>query len=175
MLTCLKTTQQEMTNFTIWLLIESDWLMFSYVPECSKQLHAPPDRGWTKYRVKFADLCWWHTFLPAWNGVFVLPPQSQPSACFASNASGQWGCGATWDAQWFQLRWPQSAMTDHISFLELVVVLMACAVWGPMWGPMWRGRTVLCWCDNQAAVCAIAARSCRDAKMMHLTPLFVFP
>ena len=71
-----------------------------------------------------ADLCWWHTFLPAWNGVFVLPPQSQPSACFASDASGQWGCGARWDARWFQFRWPQSAMTYHISFLELVAVLM---------------------------------------------------
>ena len=117
-----------------------------------------------------ADLCWWHTFLPAWNGVFVLPPQSQPSACFASDASGQWGCGAWWDARWFQFRWPQSATSYHISFLELVAVLMACAVWGPMW----RGRTVLCWCDNQAAVCAIAARSCQDAKMMHLLRCLFF-
>ena len=117
-----------------------------------------------------ADLCWWHTFLPAWNGVFVLPPKSQPSACFASDASGHWGCGASWDTRWFQFRWPQSAMTNHISFLELVAVLMACAVWGPMW----RGRTVLCWCDNQAAVCAIAARSCRDAKMMHLLRCLFF-
>ena len=65
---------------------------------------------------------------------------------------------------WFQFRWPQSALIHHITFLELVAVLMACAVWGPMW----RGHTVLCWCDNQAAVCAIAAWSCRDAKLMHL-------
>ena len=36
--TCLETTQQEMTNFTVRLLIESDWPMFSCVLECSKQL-----------------------------------------------------------------------------------------------------------------------------------------
>ena len=36
--TCLKTTQQETTNFTVRLLIELDWLMFSCAPECSKQL-----------------------------------------------------------------------------------------------------------------------------------------
>ena len=29
--TCLKTTQEEMTNFTVRLLIESDWLMFSSI------------------------------------------------------------------------------------------------------------------------------------------------
>ena len=88
-----------------------------------------------------ADLSWWHTFLPAWNGVFVLPPKSQPSVCFASDASGHGGCGASWDARWFQFRWPQSATMNHISFLELVAVLMAC----PVWGPRWRGQTVLCW------------------------------
>ena len=36
--TCLETTQQEMTNFTVQLLIESDWSMFSCALECSKQL-----------------------------------------------------------------------------------------------------------------------------------------
>ena len=117
-----------------------------------------------------ADLCWWQTFLPAWNGVFVLPPQPDLSVCFTSDASGQWGCGARWDTMWFQFRWPQSALIHHITFLELVAVLMACAVWGPMW----RGHTVLCWCDNQAAVCAIAARSCRDAKLMHLLRCLFF-
>ena len=36
--TCLETTQQETTNFTVRLLIESDWSMFICAPECSKQL-----------------------------------------------------------------------------------------------------------------------------------------
>ena len=36
--TCLETAQQETTNFTVWLLIESDLSMFSCAPECSKQL-----------------------------------------------------------------------------------------------------------------------------------------
>ena len=100
----------------------------------------------------------------------VLPPQSELPVCFASDASSQWGCGARWDTNWFQFRWPQSALTHYITFLELVAVLMACAVWGPMW----RGQTVLCWCDNQAVVCAIAAQSCQDAKLMHLLHCLFF-
>ena len=36
--TCLETTQQEMTNFTILLLINLAWSMFSGAPECSKEL-----------------------------------------------------------------------------------------------------------------------------------------
>ena len=39
--TCLETTQQETPNFTVRLLIESDWSMFSCAPECSKQLPLP--------------------------------------------------------------------------------------------------------------------------------------
>ena len=39
--TCLETTQQETPNFTVQLLIESDWLMFSCAPECSNQLPLP--------------------------------------------------------------------------------------------------------------------------------------
>ena len=39
--TCLETTQQETTNFTVRLSIESDWSMFSCAPECSKQLPLP--------------------------------------------------------------------------------------------------------------------------------------
>ena len=66
----------------------------------------------------------------------------------------------------------QSALTHHIAFLELVAVsvLMACVVWEPMW----QGHTVLCWCDNQAAVRSISARSCRDAKLKHLLHCLFF-
>ena len=53
--TCLKATQEETTNFTVQLLIESDWLMFSCAPECSKQLplwqcHKPSDLKWSSYQ-----------------------------------------------------------------------------------------------------------------------------
>ena len=37
--TCLETTQQETTNFTVRLLIESDRSMFSCAPECYSSYH----------------------------------------------------------------------------------------------------------------------------------------
>ena len=44
--TCLVTTQQETPNFTVRLLIESDWYMFSCSPECSKQLYHYENTVW---------------------------------------------------------------------------------------------------------------------------------
>lgn len=89
---------------------------------------------------------------------------------FASDASGSWGCGAWWGREWFQFQWPEEARVHHISFLELLAVMLACTTWGRKW----QGRMVLCWCDNQAAVQAISARSCRDSGQMHLLRCLFF-
>ena len=117
-----------------------------------------------------ADLLWWRTFLSAWNGTYVFPPQREARIEFASDASGGWGCGACCGQHWWQYQWPHSETGHHISFLELGAVLMACAVWGREW----HGCLVLCWCDNQAAVQAIRARSCKDPGMMHLLRCLFF-
>ena len=85
-----------------------------------------------------ADLLWWRTFLSSWNGVYVLPPLSNPTLCFVSDASGHWGCGAKWGNEWFQFQWPHEASGQHITFLELLAVLLACAVWGRISGKVTR-------------------------------------
>ena len=48
--------------------------------------------------------------------------------------------------------------------------MLACAAWGPQW----QGWLVHVWCDNQAAVRAIAAHSCRDPGLMHLLRCLFF-
>ena len=117
-----------------------------------------------------ADLWWWQTFLSSWNGIYVFPPADCKRVEFASDASGGWGCGAWWKTEWFQFQWPQQAKEHHITFLELVAVMLACAAWGPQW----QGRLVHVWCDNQAAGHAITARSCRDSGLMHLLRCLFF-
>ncbi len=117
-----------------------------------------------------ADLLWWKTFIGQWNGVGVFPPPATTQVSFASDASGAWGCGAYCGPKWFQYRWPARARDNHITFLELLAVLLACAVWGREW----QGRRVLCWCDNEAAVHVLASRSCRDRTLMHLLRCLFF-
>ena len=100
-----------------------------------------------------ADVAWWRTFIVMWNGVGIFPPMAQPTVEFTSDASGNWGCGAWSGTAWFQFQWPQGAAHRHIAFLELVAVLLACTVWARHW----HGQSVLCRCNNQAAVQVISS------------------
>ena len=117
-----------------------------------------------------ADMAWWRTFIVMWNGVGIFPPMAQPTVEFTSDASGNWGCGAWSGTAWFQFQWPQGAAHRHIAFLELVAVLLASTVWARHW----HGQSVLCRCDNQAAVRVISSRSCRDPGLMHLLRCLFF-
>ena len=117
-----------------------------------------------------ADLRWWLTFASHWNGVALFPPTTPAKFQVTSDASGWWGCGAWFQSSWFQFQWPTGAEHHHIAFKELLAVVMACAIWGGDW----YGSQVSCRCDNQAAVQAIASRSCRDPSMMHLLRCLFF-
>ena len=117
-----------------------------------------------------ADLQWWSTFAEHWNGVALFPAAVQPARIATSDASGSWGCGAWSGSMWFQFEWPPEARGHHISFKELFAGLLSCAIWGRCW----RGMRVQWLCDNQAAICAVRKRSCRDQAMMHLIRCLFF-
>ncbi len=112
------------------------------------------------------------TFASRWNGVAILPTLTPPEHEFASDASGRWGCGAWYGSagSWFQFKWPRSARHLHITFQELVAVVLACAIWGDGW----QGGKARCYCDNQAAVRVIRTRTCRDPSLMHLLRCLFF-
>ena len=115
-----------------------------------------------------ADLAWWITFLSAWNGRSMMgtTDTQSPEITFASDASGAWGCGASWDNKWLQLEWPEEWRARSIAAKELVPIVLACAVWGEQW----QGKTVLVWCDNQI----ITGLSSKDPILMHLLRLLYF-
>ena len=73
-----------------------------------------------------ADIAWWHAFLQTWNGVSFLP-SSCPPKIITSDASGSWGCGATYLNLWFQLQWPQHWAGVTIAPKELVPIVMGVA------------------------------------------------
>ena len=114
-----------------------------------------------------SDLQWWAEFSQEWNGVsrMTQDPCISPQPIITSDASGNWGCGAfNLDLDWFQLQWPNSWSTLHITVKELAPIVIACAVWGRRW----QGRSIHCVCDNAAVVSIITSGSSRDATVMHL-------
>ena len=120
-----------------------------------------------------SDLAWWAIFLPCWNGTSMMSSmiRSRPRAVVTSDASN-WGCGAVGShGQWFQLCWPPSWREVHITFKELVPVVIAVA----LWGHLWKGGTVLCRCDNIAVVGIVGSgRSTHELAMHLMRTLFFF-
>ena len=55
-------------------------------------------------------------------------------ATITLDASGSWGCGAYSSlGDWFQLEWPESWRSVHITIQELLPVVVGVALWGDQW------------------------------------------
>ena len=132
------------------------------------QKEATPIRLNTEFR---ADLAWWQSFVSCWNGISYLSnPYQLPIRQMASDASGQWGCGAYSGIHWFQVQWDGTSSELPITVKELLPILIA----GVVWGSSWRDHQVCCYCDNQAVVACLRSRSSRHKGLMHLLRNLVF-
>ena len=116
-----------------------------------------------------ADLAWWHTFIGVWNGIGIMPP-SGPTIFVVSDASGSWGCGATYENLWFQMQWPGSWAALSIAPKELAPIVVAVV----LWGPHWANKHICCLCDNTAVVAAVNKGAARDPTLSHLLRLLAF-
>ena len=99
-----------------------------------------------------------------------LPPSHLPAVHVASDASGSWGCGAWYASHWFQLQWNQASHHWSIMVKELLPVVLACSVCGPLWD----NRRVVCHCDNQAVVACLRTRTSKESHCMHMLRTLVF-
>ena len=116
-----------------------------------------------------SDLQWWASFLVEWNGISMMSRNARTShqAVITSDASGSWGCGAfnsSPSPEWFQLPWPESWSSIHITPKELVPIIIVVAVWGKEW----QGEAIQCRCDNAAVVAVINSGRSKDTFVMHL-------
>ena len=109
-----------------------------------------------------ADLAWWITLCQHWSGIstqqFLL--LQEPSHHLFTDTSGSWGCGAWSLPSWLQVAWQGLPPLDSIATKELFPIVLACAVWGPQW----RGSSILCHCDNIAAVSQVNSLHARDPQ-----------
>ena len=121
-----------------------------------------------------ADLEWWWQFGKRWNGVAMMVAVNSrvPECELVSDASGNWGCGAAYRIQWFQLKWAGLGSTEDYGIMakELLPIVVAAAVWGAEWS----GKTVMAKCDNLSVVATVNSGSCREKEAMHLRRCLAF-
>ncbi len=77
-----------------------------------------------------ADLEWWHSFLPSWNGVAMfLDPDWTPAEDMElfTDASGTLGYGAYYNGSWLRAAWAPHQLPPHVSiqWQELFAILAA--------------------------------------------------
>lgn len=110
------------------------------------------------------DIAWWLTFLPLYNGVSFIKPDSWSfEDLHFSTDSCLHGGGATCLDQCFFVTLPTNIVqeAEHITALELFVLVLAVRVWAPTLAR----RRFLISCDNEAAVTVINSGVTRDCFM----------
>ena len=119
-----------------------------------------------------SDLAWRNAFLVTWNGVSLLREAivQAPHYEIATDASGNWGCGAVWGSDWLQFKWTDSYQQEAITQKELLPIVLAAAVWGPVW----QDLAIKVHCDNQAVVAVVNSGYCRETQVMHLLRCLFF-
>ena len=118
-----------------------------------------------------ADIAWWASFLPEWNGISLFPQMVQ-GPTLISDASGSFGCGAfvSGSLEWFQVAWPPGWQLINIAIKELIPITIGAA----LWGRQWSSSRITFLSDNQAVVRAVNSGSCRDTHLMHLLRILFF-
>ncbi len=121
-----------------------------------------------------ADIESWHQYGLRWNGTSLMTAvvtDEEPQEEMFSDASGNWGCGATWKGRWFQ-QWSALPGTSEWSIMpkELLPIVVAAVVWGRQL----KGLTIKARCDNMSVVAAIQSGACKEKWSMHLMRSLTF-
>jgi hypothetical protein len=123
-------------------------------------------------REVFADIDWWHEFLPEWNGISLLYEREweESTKIELFTDACEIGYGAVYGLQWAYGAWSpeelQAAQREKrlsMPFLELRALILAVATWGAAW----RGKKIVFRCDALAVVKAINNRTSRAPATMH--------
>ena len=113
-----------------------------------------------------SDIMWWCRFIEHWNGLSMMHQsrRNSPSISLTSDASGSWGCGTFYQEKWFQYKWNHATQDYHITFKELLPIVISAA----LWGPHWANQTIQCHCDNESVVHIINTGTSKDQAVMGL-------
>lgn len=135
-----------------------------------------PAKGKVKIPDEFAlDLQWWHTYLPTYNGVSLIPELTfKPvDSVIVTDACLQ-GCGGLnlIKGEFFHSDFPQGILEKnlHINILELLTIMIAIKLWGKeLTGHRFQMR-----CDNSVAVSAMNMHRVRNPDLQAIMREIVF-
>ena len=120
-----------------------------------------------------ADITWWKTFLPDWNGcAYFINPSTIDAHDLElyTDASGCLGCGAFFQGCWFHHQWqPHQQLSKHISiqWQELFTIVAAALTWGHKWSTL----KIRFFCDNLPIVQAWEGKTSRQPRIASLLRL----
>ena len=117
------------------------------------------------------DLSSWKLFLDNFNGTSLcLPTTWTSSNCIRlySDASLQ-GFSAIYGKRWLQGRFPSSWASVNIAVKELLPIVLAVRIWGPLL----KNSRILFMCDNMSIVNVINVHTSKDVAIMRLLRQFV--
>eukprot|EP00731_Ephydatia_muelleri_P013512 Em0007g822a len=89
-----------------------------------------------------SDLHWWASYAAQWNGTSYIATGVQVR--FATDASGNWGCGAWHQRSWFQWKWNDVTRQLAIAVKELLPIILATLVLGEVMVPQANKDACLC-------------------------------
>jgi hypothetical protein len=116
------------------------------------------------------EICWWKHTIPVTHSRPLCVRDWSPHDAPVMDASPT-GFGAYFNGAWLYGVWPQETLlaafrtaTIATGFLELLIVAITAATWGPLW----TGRRVLVITDNSSAESAINSRFTPNSHMQPL-------
>ena len=116
-----------------------------------------------------ADLDWWLSYLPSWNGVSAFSDEQWLDSeviQLYTDASDK-GIGCVFGNEWFLVEFSgrlNKFAKYNIAWRELYAVVKAAATWGHYL----TGRKIIFMCDNEAIVYVINSGTSRDLSIMNL-------
>ena len=113
-----------------------------------------------------ADIEWWTTFLPLWNGVELIQefPVTSHALQFYTDASDQ-GFGAVYGKRWLFSPWRGGVVAQaNINVRELFAIVAAVLAWGEAW----RNKQIVIYTDSLAIACVWRTGTSRDKHVMGL-------
>ena len=112
------------------------------------------------------DLSAWRIFLHSFNGMSMFLSNewvSSDAVRLFSDASAL-GFAAIYGTHWFQGRFPPSWSHTNIAVKELLPIVLAVQ----LWGPLMANSRMLFMCDNMSIVAVINSRTSKDRSIMDL-------
>lgn len=134
--------------------------------DLTKKVNKPHHRI-TLTREGRKDIQAWMLFADHFNGRQLLLEKrwlTTDALHLHTDASGSLGFGAIFECKWFYGRWPSSWQAQHITFKELVPLVLAVEIWGPFL----QNHCIVLHTDNEAVVYIINKQTCKISDIMAL-------